>query len=56
MVSLAASVFFVVCYLVLAGGAYFYKKSEEKFYGITWIALIFLLVSVTGISFIKNLN
>ena len=44
MVSLAASVFFVVCYLVLAGGAYFYKKSEEKFYGITWIALIFLLI------------
>lgn len=44
MVSLAASIFFVVCYFVLAGGAYFYKKSEEKFYGITWIALIFLMI------------
>ena len=44
MVSIAASVFFVVCYLLLAGGAYFYKKSEEKFYGITWLSLIFLMI------------
>ena len=44
MVSLAASIFFVVCYFVLACGAYFYKKSEEKFFGITWIALIFLMI------------
>lgn len=44
MVSLAASIFFAVCYLALAGGFYFRKKSDEKFYGITWLALIFVMI------------
>lgn len=44
MVSLAASIFFAVSYLALAGGFYFRKKSDEKFYGITWLALIFVMI------------
>lgn len=44
MVSLAASIFFAVSYLILAGGFYFQKKSDEKFYGMTWLALIFVMI------------
>lgn len=44
MVSLAASIFFVLCYLVLAGGCYFQKKSDEKFCGMIWLALIFVMI------------